>query len=67
MDINSKLTKREIEISSLAKEGFSDQEVSVRLDISLHTVKNHFKNIYKKLNVQTRPKLVALLNKEKMT
>jgi DNA-binding CsgD family transcriptional regulator len=63
MDIKSKLTKREIEIASLAKEGLSDQEVTVRLDISLHTVKNHFKNNYRKLNVQTRPKLVALLNK----
>jgi len=65
MDIKSKLTKRELEIAILAKEGLSDQEVTVRLDISLHTVKNHFKSIYRKLNVQTRPKLVALLNKEK--
>lgn len=59
---NGKLTSREIEVAVLAKKGFGDQEIALYLDISLHTAKNHLKQIYKKLDVNTRAKLVALLN-----
>jgi DNA-binding CsgD family transcriptional regulator len=56
------LTGREIEICTLVKDGIDDQEITSRLFISLHTVKNHLKSIHKKLSVNTRPQLVALLN-----
>jgi len=62
---NGKLTSREIEVADLAKKGFGDQEIALYLDISLHTAKNHLKQIYKKLEVNTRAKLVALLNQKK--
>lgn len=58
------LTSREMEICILVKDGIADQEIASRLFISLHTVKNHVKNIHKKLNVNTRAQLVALLNRE---
>ncbi len=58
------LTAREMEIASLIRDGMDDKEIGGRLFISIHTVKNHNKNIHKKLNVQTRAKLVALLNQE---
>ncbi len=57
------LTVREMEIASLIRDGIDDREIGDRLFISIHTVKNHNKNIHQKLNVRTRGKLVALLNK----
>jgi len=57
------LTSREIEISSLIRDGMHDQEITDRLFISIHTVKNHIKKIHQKLNVHTRGQLVALLNR----
>ncbi len=56
------LTAREMEIASLIRDGMDDKEIGGRLFISIHTVKNHVKNIHQKLDVHTRAKLVALLN-----
>ncbi len=56
------LTGREREICVQIRNGFSNQEIATRLGISPHTVKNHIRNIHQKLGVQTRAKLVALLN-----
>jgi DNA-binding CsgD family transcriptional regulator len=64
MKLKRELTKRETEIANLAKQGFGDQEIAIYLDISHHTVKNHVKQIYRKLDVNTRAKLVALLNQK---
>ncbi|OGW27794.1 MAG: hypothetical protein A3K09_08560 [Nitrospinae bacterium RIFCSPLOWO2_12_FULL_47_7] len=57
------LGNREKEICCLVKDGFSDAEMASRLFISLHTVRTHMKNIHQKLDVQSRAKLVAMLNK----
>ncbi len=56
------LTGREMEIASLIRDEMGDQEIGDRLFISVHTVKNHIKNIHQKLDVHTRAKLVAVLN-----
>lgn len=56
------VTDREIEVCALVKDGVSSKEASSRLLISVHTVKNHLKSIYKKLNVHNRAELVVLLN-----
>lgn len=56
------LTGREMEIASLIRDGMDDQEIADRLFISVHTVRNHIKNLHQKLNVKTRAKLVALLS-----
>lgn len=62
---NQCLTKREVEVCNLAKNGFSDQEIAACLLLSHHTVKNHTKNIYRKLGVNTRARLVARLHNSK--
>ncbi len=62
MSIN-RLTPREKEVADLTKQGFADQEIALYLDISQHTAKNHVKKIYRKLDVNTRAKLVAFLNR----
>ena len=53
------LTKREIEIFLLVSKGLTNKEISQKLFISQFTVKNHLKNIYTKIGIKRRTKLVA--------
>ena len=53
------LSKRELEILQLINEGLSNQEITERLFITLHTVKKHSSNIYAKLGVSSRTQAVA--------
>jgi NarL family two-component system response regulator LiaR len=57
---NYNLTERELEVLSLLSKGLLYKEISDTLGITLNTVKNHCKNIYKRLHVQNR---VEALNK----
>ncbi len=57
-----KLTKREQEIIQILITGKLDKEIAAELSISLHTVKKHNKNIYKKLNARNRFEVIALAN-----
>ncbi|WP_316796897.1 response regulator transcription factor [Pedobacter agri] len=54
------LTERELQVLSLLSKGFLYKEISDQLSISPNTVKNHCKNIYKRLHVQNK---VEALNK----
>jgi DNA-binding CsgD family transcriptional regulator len=53
------LTPRELEVVALAAEGHSAPELAQQLGLSTATVNTHFKNIYRKLEVQTRAAAVA--------
>ena len=53
------LSERELEILQLIDEGLSNQEITERLFITLHTVKKHSSNIYAKLGVSSRIQAVA--------
>ncbi|USB31745.1 LuxR C-terminal-related transcriptional regulator [Paenibacillus sp. YPG26] len=53
------LTNREKEILHLILEGLNNNEVGQYLKISVHTVKNHVTNIFKKLNVTDRVHAMA--------
>ncbi|MFF2888605.1 LuxR C-terminal-related transcriptional regulator [Paenibacillus sp. NPDC057967] len=53
----SPLTSREQEILGLVAKGLSNKDISVQLDISEHTVKNHLKNILQKLHLENRVQL----------
>src|SRR6266542_4432077 len=48
------LTQREIEIVRLVAEGRTNKEIAGTLWVTLHTVKFHLSNIYRKLNVVNR-------------
>ncbi len=49
----SKLTKREKEIMVIFSKGFRQQEVADRLFISIETLRTHWKNIKRKLNIKS--------------
>lgn len=48
------LTPRELEILELIAEGISNREISEKLFLSLHTIKNHIHKILHKLQVHRR-------------
>lgn len=48
------LTERQIKILKLVSQGFSSKEIGEKLDISYYTVTTHIKNIYNKLQVNSR-------------
>ena len=52
--IFSHLTHKEQDIAILIKKGYSNSEISEKLDISINTVKTHIKHIYDKLHVKDR-------------
>lgn len=53
------LTTREVEVLTLIKGGYSNQDIAVQLFISIPTVKRHISNIYTKLGVESRTQAVA--------
>lgn len=54
------LSRREIDILSLAAEGLSRKGMAAQLCISEETVKTHFKNIYQKLGVSSKVSAIKL-------
>lgn len=56
------LSRREIDIVQLIKEGLSSKEIALRLDISLKTVEVHRYNILKKLSLKNTAALVNFIN-----
>lgn len=60
-DMNA-LSRREIDIVQLIKQGLSSKEIASRLDISLKTVEVHRYNILKKLGLKNTAALVNFIN-----
>ncbi|SEU23530.1 LuxR C-terminal-related transcriptional regulator [Paenibacillus sp. NFR01] len=54
-----RLTPREEEILRLVVQGFNNSEISEKLFISSHTVKNHITKIYEKLGVNSRAQAIS--------
>jgi len=53
-----KLTPREKEVLELIVQGASNDDIALDLVITTNTVKNHVRNIFRKLDVQTRVEAV---------
>ena len=53
------LTRRELEIADLVAEGLSNRDISTRLSLSKHTVKNYLYRIYERLGISSRMELAA--------
>jgi DNA-binding NarL/FixJ family response regulator len=57
-----KLSDREIEIANAILEGLSYKIAADRFSISIDTVRTHIKNIYKKLNINSKSELFKIYN-----
>lgn len=60
-DMNN-LSRRELDIIKLIKEGLSSKEIALQLDISLKTVEVHRYNILRKLKLKNTAALVNFIN-----
>ncbi|WP_418514835.1 LuxR C-terminal-related transcriptional regulator [Delftia sp. PS-11] len=56
------LSARESEILELLSLGYRNKEIARRKDLSPHTVNSHVRNIYRKLSVNSRSELRAVLH-----
>ena len=48
------LTVREVEVTQLLVQGYSDREIAERLSISLHTAHRHSESVLRKINISSR-------------
>lgn len=55
------LSRKEKEVIALVMNGLSDKEISLKLFISVNTVKTHLKSIYAKLELKGRKQLLTFL------
>ena len=60
------LTSREKEVLGLLVEGLGKKQIADRLFVSFNTIDKHVRNIYGKLQVQTRGSAVAKVLKERL-
>ena len=60
ISVNSPLTNRHIEIVQLLREGFSNKEISEKLLISPNTVRDHLKEVMRRLNTNSRTSVVNI-------
>ena len=54
-----RLSERELEVLRLMADGLKYQEIAGKLVISLNTVRHHTRNIYGKLEVNSRAQAIA--------
>ena len=54
------ITRQEMEVLKLLGQGLTNRQISVRLEISVQTVKNHTTSIYRKLKVANRTQAVLV-------
>jgi len=57
------LTPREMEILEVLSQGHSNRKIASNFEISTNTVKFHLKNLYEKIQVDSRTQAVAFYNK----
>lgn len=64
----SRLTPREGEVVQLLAEGMSTKEISLKLQLTEHTVRNYLSNVYDKLGVSSRVELALYaVTREELT
>lgn len=59
--VKAMLSPREQEVAQLAVAGLQDEQIAAALFLSKYTVKQHLKNIYRKIGVTSRTALIRLV------
>lgn len=54
------LTPREREVMSMASSGLTNNEIALRLKVSVHGVKFHLASVYRKLGVANRTEAAVM-------
>ena len=57
------LTRRELEVALLLREGYSNAKIANNLSISEGTVKKHISNIFRKLEIYNRTEVLVFVEK----
>lgn len=60
-ELAPELTKRELDLCSLAAIGMSNKMIASAMNITFFTVNEHLKHIYKKLNINSKSELVSYI------
>ena len=63
---DSALTTREKQVIEELASGYTPAKVAELMNLSLHTVRTHIKNIYRKLNVNSSQELLSSARKMKL-
>jgi len=58
-EVEEKITQREFEVFRWVCAGMSNHEISEKLEVSSKTVDNHVSNLFKKLELPSRHKMIA--------
>ncbi|RKR82164.1 LuxR family two component transcriptional regulator [Mucilaginibacter gracilis] len=66
-ETSESLTNREVEVAQLLIRGDTYKQIAYQLFISPDTVRQHIKNIYRKLQINSRVQLINELNKRAAT
>jgi PAS domain S-box-containing protein len=65
-DPASRLTRRELEVLRLMREGLNTEHAARRLHVSSATIRNHVQNIFGKLGVHSRLEAVAYATRHRL-
>ncbi len=63
-ELRESLTQREIEILEMVATGVTNREIAYRLGISANTVKVHLRNVFGKLNAESRTEATVIAVRE---
>ncbi|MBO4550038.1 MAG: helix-turn-helix transcriptional regulator [Bacteroidaceae bacterium] len=65
-EFNSELSKREKEVLRHLYDGLSIEDIADEMYLSPHTIKNHIRNAYARLDVHSRAEFIAYADKNGM-
>ena len=63
---NCRISDAEMRVMQLVYEGFNNEDIAERLYLSPHTVKNHIKSVYLKLDIHEKSEFIQYAHKNNL-